>query len=178
MGKPLDRPKMTKNLLTIAFVFLLSIVQGQTDKKKYEYEICVYHKSTDKPALLKNQVVGIADTTLSIIRGHIYDYKNKPLAFSPVGFDNKSNGKKTGCVSDTSGSYIIFLPPGQYSMTAIFIGYSDFKLNDITTTSGQIREIEAKLGNGNGFTMHNIISDKPLSKTKLKRIERRLRRKN
>lgn len=169
---------MTKTLFAITFIFLLTITYGQTDRKKYEYEICVYHKSTDKPALLKNQVVGIADTTLSIIRGHIYDYKNKPLAFSPVVFDNKTNNKKTGCVSDTSGGYIVFLPPGQYSMTAIFVGYSDFKLNDIATTSGQIREIDAKLGNGNGFTMHNIIADKSLSKAKLKRIEKRLRRKN
>ena len=62
-------------------------------------------------------------------------------------------------------------------MTAIFVGYADFKLSDITMASGQIRQIDARLGNGNGYTMYNIVSDKPLSPTKLKRIERRLKRK-
>lgn len=166
----------SRQIIILLLASVSSLVFGQTDAKKYEYEICVYYKSKEKPALLKNEIIGIADTTLAIVKGRVYDYNNKPLAFSPVAFDNKANGKITGCVTDSIGNYQLFIPTGVYSLTVLYVGSASFTMDEIKFTSGQIRQLDVKLGNANGFKTYNIVSDKPLNKTKLRRAVRQLKR--
>jgi hypothetical protein len=151
---------------------------GQTDTvKKYNYEICVYFNPKERPAIINSEVKDITDTIVSIIKGRVYNYKKTPVPFALVSFENKKDSLKRGCVADSLGDFIIYLPPDNYELNVASIGYKSLTDDEFQTRSVEIRQIEIRLGSSSGFKTLSVSSDKPLSKKKLRRIERRFRRK-
>jgi len=122
-------------------------------------------------------MAGIADTTLAIIRGRVYDWQNKALPYSVISFENKQSGIKSGCLADSLGGFTIYLFSGNYNLTAQYVGYTDLSFDELQLKPGHIRQVEFVLGRSGCFRIYLIQSDKPLNKRKLKRTERRLKRK-
>jgi len=169
-----------KILVLVIFFSIWSIrLLGQPEKQKeYGYDLCVYYNEKDKPSLLTNETLGIADTILALVYGKVFDFESNPLAYANIKFENYIDTIKRGCTSDSLGNYRIYLPSGDFKLTMSFVGFSDFVLNGLKLGSGEIKQIIAKLGSGSGYRNYRIESDKPLSEKQLNRLERKLKKKN
>lgn len=143
----------------------------------YEYEICVYHRPKEKPAVIKNERIGNGDTSLVLIRGTICDYEKQPIIFVALNLLNLTDSSKYGVITDTSGNFKLYLPAGKYKLKAMSLGYTSLIIDELSLEKGELRELKLQLGNGGAFTSYTIQSDKPLSEKKLKKLEKRLRRK-
>ena len=168
----------TTNILTILLLGLSFFANGQTDttKKKYEYEICVYHRPKEEPKILRNERIGIADTITTFIQGKIFDNKNEPLGFSVLYLTSKTDSSKFGTFADSLGNFKLTVPADKYILSAKCVGYSDLTIDNFEVGKGEIRELNLRLGDGGAFRTYLITSDKPLGKKKLKRISKKMRR--
>ena len=169
----------TKKILTFILIGLSSIACGQTDttRKKFEYEICVYHRPNEKPTILRNEKKGVADTIVAFISGTILDYNEKPIAYVVLNLTSIKDSSKQGTLTDSLGNFTLHLPSDKYKLTALCVGYSSLTINEFQLGTGELRELKLRLGSAGGFTTYLIESDKPLNERKLNKIERRLRRK-
>jgi hypothetical protein len=167
-----------KHITFILFLVLpfLSLGQEDNSKKKYEYEICIYHKENEHSQILENKLIGIADTTIAFVSGTILDYKEEPLSFSGTFFIDMLDNKKHFIIADSLGKYKISLPAGRYTLECVSVGYMSLKIENLIFKIGEIKEINIKLEEASYFKSHSIISDKPLSKRKLNRIKRRIKK--
>ena len=151
---------------------------GQEDnaKKKYEYEICIYHKENQQSQILENKLIGIADTTTAFVSGIIVDYKKEPLSHSGISFISMPDGIKHFTIADSLGNYKVSLPAGRYNLECVSVGYISLKNENLIFEIGEIKEITIQLEDASYFESHSIISDKPLSKRKLNRIKRKIKK--
>jgi len=91
-------------------------------------------------------------------------------------FDNHKDSIGKGGLADSSGHFKVYLHADKYELKVRSVGYTDFTLDKLQLRSGEIRQMEIRLGNGGGYKTIGIVSDKPLNKRALKRIEKRLER--
>ncbi|WP_293890294.1 carboxypeptidase-like regulatory domain-containing protein [Flavobacterium sp.] len=168
-----------KKILTLFLTSLSIFTFGQTDttKKKYEYEICIYHRPKEKPTVIKNERIGIGDTTIAFVSGTIYDYEKQPLGFAALNFLSLTDSSKHDVFTDSLGNFKLHLPADKYKLTALFVGYTSLTIDDLQLGTGELRELKLQLGNGGAFKTYLIQSDKPLSEKDLRKTEKRLRRK-
>jgi hypothetical protein len=167
-----------KHIAYILFLVLPFVSLGQEDnsKKKYEYEICIYHKENEHSQILENKLIGIADTTIAFVSGTIVDYKNEPIGFSIIYFESVLDSTKYGGLCDSLGKYSIKIPSGKYLLKSKSVSYLDLVVNDFSISTGEIRKLDILLGDAGNHVTHSIISDKPLSKRKLNRLKRRIKK--
>lgn len=170
----------TKNILTLIFTGLSFFTYGQTDttKRKYEYELCVYHRPKEKPTVLKNERIGIGDTTIAFISGTILDYKGQSLGFAVLYLMSLTDSSKHATFTDSLGNFQLHLPIDKYKLTALSVGYSSLTIDELQLGTGELREMKLQLGNGGAYKTYLIQSDKPLNKRKLKRLGRKMRKNN
>jgi hypothetical protein len=168
-----------KNILTLILTGLSLFTFGQADttKKKYEYEICVYHRPKEKPTVIRNERIGIGDTTIAFISGTVYDYERQPLGFAVLNLISLTDSSKQGVFTDSLGNFKLHLPADKYKLTALFVGYTSLTIDELQLGTGELRELKLQLGNGGAFKTYLIQSDKPLSEKEIKKTEKRLRRK-
>ena len=166
-------------ILTLILVASQLVTFGQIgiEVKKYEYELCIYHRAKEQPKIIKNEIIGIGDTTVAFISGTIWDYKGEPISFAVLNLLSLNGSSKFGAIADSLGNFKLHLPAGNYKLTALSIGYSSLITDDFLIGTGELRELKLQLGNAQSYKIYNIVSDKPLSKRKLNRIEKRLRKK-
>ena len=111
-------------ILTLAYFPFTTF--GQTDttknKLKYEYQVCVHYKENYKPTLIKNEIKGIADTTVVNIDGQIYDYNNDPVPYAIYVFDNHKDSKGKGGLADSSGHFKVSLHADKYELKVRSVG--------------------------------------------------------
>lgn len=160
----------------IYFLILLMMpgfsVWGQTDNiKKYHYQICISHTSAEKSSLQKNVAIGIADTTVAIVRGYIYDYNNNPIMAASIVFYNQKDSLVKGCYSDSLGFFNLSLLADTYEVKITTIGFSPYTLNQFQPGIGEIRKLEFQLGMLSGISTYVIESEKKLSKKELEKLK-------
>ena len=168
-----------KNILTLIWtgISLCTFGQTETTKKKYEYEICIYHRPKEKPTVIKTDIIGLRDTVLALISGTVYDYERQPLGFAVLNLISLTDSSKHGVFTDSLGNFKLYLPADKYKLTALFVGYTSLTIDELQLGTGELRELKLQLGNGGAFKTYLIQSDKPLSEKELKKTEKRLRRK-
>ncbi|MBC7875139.1 MAG: carboxypeptidase regulatory-like domain-containing protein [Ferruginibacter sp.] len=167
----------------IYFLILLLVpgysIWGQTDKvKKYRYQFCVSHTSTEKSSVQKNAVIGIAYTTIALIRGYVHDYNNNPIMAASIVFYNQKDSLVKGCYSDSLGFFSLSLLANTYKVDITSIGFSPFIVNQFQPGTGEIRELEFQLGMLSGISTYLIESEKKLSKKELKKLQEQYESKN
>lgn len=156
--------EMTKRL-TILILILIEL-GCSTTKGQYTYQICV-QKSSDPSKIIKNEVIGIADTTVAFLSGQVIDKEtNKPLLYANVSLTNIEIKKVYGMTTKEKGEYSITVPAGNYLLEVKYVGYSDLTKN-LTLGTGEMRKIEVEMGQGGAFVIYKIKSDKKLNKRKL-----------
>ena len=103
--------KTSSIILCILFSFHSVLSYGQIDsvKNQYEYEICAYQKSNEKPLVLKNVMVGIADTVIGFINGTVFNYEMQPIGFSVLYFVSLTDTIWYGVMADSLGERWQFL---------------------------------------------------------------------
>ena len=166
---------LTKQHLIYLLILVTTLLHGQTPKndsvKKYEYEVCVYKKGKIGQ-VIKNQTIGIGDTTTAFIGGQVIE-KKEPVPFVNVSFTN-SSGQKVGTYTDNEGYYKIHLKKGNYVVSYKYIGYTEFKIEEVKLDSGQMQEIIVDLGTAQGYHSYLLSFKKPLSDKELKKLEKKL----
>lgn len=118
---------MTRRL-TILILILIGL-GCSTTKGQYTYEICV-QKPSDTSKIIKNEVIGIADTTVAFLSGQVIDKKtNEPLLYVNFSLTNIETKKVYGIATKEKGEYSITVPAGNYLLEVKYVGYSDLTKN-------------------------------------------------
>ena len=150
-------------------------MHGQNPKndsvKEYEYKVCVYKKGK-AGQVVKNHTIGIGDTTIAFISGHVLE-KKEPVPFVNISFTN-SSGQKVGAISDSDGYYKIHLKKDVYEISYQYVGYKEFIIEKVKLGSGQMQEIIVDLGTAPGYHNYLLSFKKPLSDKELKKLEKKL----
>ena len=173
--------KMTtrKHILTFILASLSLFIFGQTDttKRKYVYDICIYHKAKVKPTVLKNEIIGIGDTTVVFINETVYDNYKRPIGFAVINLVSLTDNSVHGVIADSLGDFRLTLLPDKYKMTALCVGYKTLTLDELNVRTGELRKLKIQLTRGDVFKSYSIPSDRPLNKLDLHKIKKQLRRK-
>jgi len=84
-----------------------------------------------------------AQATKGKISGKLVDAENgMPLIYANV----RLEGTMFGAASDLDGNYIInAIPAGNYTVIVQYMGYSDFRINDVKVNAGEVTKINASL---------------------------------
>jgi hypothetical protein len=167
----------------IYFLILLVMpvlsIWGQIDKiKKYHYQICISHTSAEKSSLQKNVAIGIADTTVAMVSGRIYDFNNNPIMAASIVFYSQKDSLVKGCYSDSLGFFSLPLLADTYKVNITSTGFSPFIVNQFQPSIGEIRELEFQLGMLSGISTYLIESEKKLSKKELEKLKEKYQSKN
>ena len=67
---------------------------------------------------------------------------------------------KTGTTTDLDGTYNIDLPEGNYTITFSYLGYADFKVNEIELIDGKVSIINAKIHEAGEILAEVIVTAK------------------
>jgi len=157
------------------FVFLLAVISmssvfgqlGRRDRYPYNYTITIHHNPTERSYLTKDNVTGIADTSVAIVQGHVYDCRNVPLEAAYLIFSGKLDSIMKGCSTDSLGFFQVFLPADIYQVSIKSVLYTTYTIKQTEVKTGEIREMECKLGAYAGISDYIIMSDKKLSEKEL-----------
>jgi len=105
----------------------------------------VHVKSSNCGEVSKFEVVGIADTSLSILTGKLADLNYPgPVLHAVFYFATENITLKRDSYSK-EGKVNVFVPPGEYRITIGGIGYQRFEIGRKELKSGYIYRIEAGL---------------------------------
>lgn len=72
------------------------------------YDICIYHKAKVKPTVLKNEIIGIGDTTVVFINGTVYDNYKRPIGFAVINLVSLTDNSVHGVIADSLGDLVSF----------------------------------------------------------------------
>jgi len=166
---------LTKNHLIYFLILVTTFAYGQVSKKdsikEYEYKICVYKKGR-AGQIIKNQTIGIGDTTIAFVSGQVFETK-EAVPFVNISFTN-SSGQKVGTITDNDGYYKINLKKDIYDISYQYLGNKEFNIKKIKLGSGQMQEIIIDLGIAPGYYNYLLSFKKPLSDKELKKLEKKL----
>jgi len=166
---------MTKVSLILLLTFTWTGVFGQSIESdtisEFKYEMCVYKE--EKPGhILKNEQIGIADTTVANIHGQVYsNLEPDPSAFAI--FSN-SEGLMLIANTDFEGNYKISLKSGWYNIKFYSLGFNEFSIDQLILDKGQIQEIVVDLGTSGGYYTHVVTFKKKPTEEELKAREKEL----
>lgn len=165
--------KMTR-LLTITIILTLGL-SCSTTKKPFTYEICV-RKAADTSKIVKNEMIGIADTTIAFLSGQVIDLETKEtLFYANVSLKDKKTEKVYGQVTDSLGHFSIVVPSSDYKFEVNYVGYTSIK-QDLNLGTGEIREIDIELGQNGAFVTYEIKSKKKLNRKQLNKKAEELKK--
>ena len=162
-------------ILTIAIIMTFGL-SCSTMKGPYAYEICV-RQEADTSLILKNEMIGIADTTTAFFQGQIIDKDTKELlGFANVSLTDTTTNKIYGQATDSMGQFSITLPADNYILRINYVGYQSIK-QEVELGIGEIREMNVELGQGDAFVTYEVTSDKKLSRRQLRKKAEELKKK-
>lgn len=159
----------------IYFFIIFTFIYCSTTKEQYTYEVCV-EKESEESEIIKNELIGIADTTIAYLSGQIVNKETKaPLTYSAVTLTSERTGGTFGRSTDTNGMYSIRVPADEYKLQIDYVGYSAL-WSELKLGTGEIRKIDAALGEAGAFVNYEIKSDKKLNRLQLNKRIRALKR--
>ncbi|TBW25630.1 carboxypeptidase-like regulatory domain-containing protein [Gramella sp. KN1008] len=138
-------------LLSILF-FILS-VSCKTAKNYTEYSEL---EGFENGKVLRNEVVGFADSTLVKISGKIVNNNNEPQVLAEIQISKILKKQKQIWQTDFNGQYQISLEPGIYDFSYRLAGMDTIKLNNLNLQKGELREIDISLGKAGTLTHYLI----------------------
>jgi len=172
--------KFIRSLLLLFFISHYALCQNpEIDSTgKYHYTICIKRKSTIESKILINKKMDSLTMNDSRIFGkvNLIDKENEPL-YPFVEISSLSHSYKESFMTDNLGNYDISLKPDTYNLTFLAAGHDQIKLNEIIFAPGEVRRISVVFGDLDGFCTFDYVTKKPLSKSKLKRVWKKLARK-
>lgn len=122
-------------------------------------------------------MIGIADTTTALFKGQIIDKDTKEmLVFANISLTDTTTNKIYGQSTDSLGQFSISLPADKYTLRINYVGYQRVK-QEIKLGTGEIREMNVELGQGDAFVIYEIKSDKKLNRRKLNKKAEELKKK-
>lgn len=158
---------------SLVSILLLFTFSCSTKKGPYTYEVCVIEKA-DSSFILKNEVLGIADTTIAFFYGRILDIESKePIAYANVILTNTKEELIYGQITDSLGNYSISAIATDYEFSVKCVGYTSFKKNIIFST-GEIRLIKVGLGYGSRYVTYEVQGNEKLSRKQYKKRRQEL----
>ena len=156
--------KMTR-ILTITFILLFGL-SCSTTKGPYTYEICV-KQAADTSLIVKNKMIGIADTTAAFFNGQVIDKDTKEfLGYVNVTLTHSTTKKIYGQSTDSLGQFTVALPADNYILRINYVGYQSIK-QKVELSTGEIREIMVEIGQGDAFVTYQIRNVKRLNRKQL-----------
>jgi hypothetical protein len=160
----------------VAIIILVLMQNCINNKGPYTYQVCT-GKEARESIIIKNKIIGIVDTTIAFISGHIIDKNNlKPIKLASVILTKENSEKTFGIPTDSLGYFSINIPADNYNLEISSIGYNSIKKN-LSFGTGEIREIEVSLGESAAFVTYQITSDKKLNRRQLKKRSKQLKNK-
>ncbi len=161
--------------LTITIILNLGL-SCSTTKGPFTYEICV-RQDADTSVIVKNEMIGIADTTTAFLSGQVTDLKTKEtLLYANVSLKDKKTEKVYGQATDSLGKFSITVPANDYEFKVNYVGYSSIK-QDLKLGTGEMREMDIELGQGGAYVTYEIKSDKKLNRRQLDKKAEELKKK-
>lgn len=152
-------------LLTTTIILILGL-SCSTTKGPFTYEICV-RQDADTSKIVKNEMIGIADTTTAFLSGQVIDLETKEtLRYANVSLKDKKTEKVYGQATDSLGLFSITVPANDYEFEVNYVGYSSIK-QDLKLGTGEMREMDIELGQGSAFVTYEIKSEKKLNRRQL-----------
>lgn len=146
-----------------------------TTKGPFTYEICV-RQDADKSKIVKNEMIGIADTTTAFLSGYVIDLETKEtLFYASVILKDKKTEKVYGQATDSLGQFSITVPASNYDFEVNYVGYSPIK-KDLKLGTGEMREMDIELGQGGAFVTYEIKSEKKLNRRQLNKKAEELKK--
>jgi hypothetical protein len=165
--------KMTR-LLTITIILTLGL-SCSTTKEPFTYEICV-RQDADTSMIVKNELIGIADTTTAFLSGQVINLETKEtLWYANVSLKDKKTEQVYGQATDSLGQFSITVPANDYEFEVNYVGYSSIK-QDFKLGTGEMREMSIELGQGGAFVTYEIKSDKKLNRRQLDKKAKQLKK--
>jgi hypothetical protein len=165
--------KMTR-LLTIAIILTLGL-SCSTTKGPFTYQICV-KQDADTSKIVKNEIIGITDTTTVFLSGQVIDLETKEtLLYANVSLKDKKTEKIFGQATDSLGQFSIYVPANDYEFEVKYVGYSPIQ-QDLKLGTGELREMDIELGEGGAFVTYEIKSEKKLNRRQLNKKAEELKK--
>jgi|GEM_PF-6963749 len=152
-------------LLTIAIILTLGL-SCSTTKGPFTYEICV-RQDADTSKIVKNEMIGIADTTTAFLSGQVINLETKEtLMYTNVSLKDTKTKQVYGQATDSLGQFSITVPANTYDFEVNYVGYSSIN-QELKLGTGEMRELKIALGEGGAFVTYEIKSDKKLNRKQL-----------
>jgi hypothetical protein len=160
---------------TITIILILGL-SCSTTKEPYTYEICV-RQDADTSKIVRNEMIGIADTTTAFLSGQVIDFETKEtLMYANVSLTDTKTEQVYGQATDSLGQFSITAPASIYEFEVNYVGYSSIKQN-LTLGTGEMREMKVGLGQASAFVTYEIKSDKKLNRRQLNKKAEELKKK-
>lgn len=152
----------------LMLLFLLTFCWScAATKEPHTYFICVKQDDVSGQ-VLKNENIGIADTTAALLIGNVSDLiSSENLMYAAVSLKDSNTEKQYGQSTDSLGQFSIIIPAGSYTFKVFFVGYAEINL-DLTIRTGEMREINTGLGQDEAFVTYEINSPKKLNRRQLR----------
>lgn len=166
--------RKTAQFLLRLFLITLSWSCAAT-KEPHTYFICVKQDGVSGQ-VLKNENIGIADTTAALLIGNVSDLmSSEKLMYAAVSLKNSNTEKQYGQSTDSLGQFSIIAPAGSYTFRVFFVGYSEINLN-VSLGTGEMREIGIALGQDAAYVTYKIDSRKKLNRIQLRKAGKELQK--
>ena len=132
-------------------IFSSTLVCGTSNYHDLKTHYCNRFDSGEKSKIIKNKKIGTADTAIAFVSGHFIDYNKQPISAAIIMLRTGDSTNKYGRVTDSSGSFKISVPAGNYTLIASYVGYNSIGIKNFKLGQGEMREVIIKLGRASSF---------------------------
>ena len=149
-------------ILTILGVCFSSLLSCKREIVRYETGTI---EGAEKGKVLRNDLVGFADTTLAHVYGLVFDNENEIIPTADIEVEKISDKAGINIRSGLDGEYGLHLIPGIYHFHFKMVGMDTIRIDSLILKSGEVRRIDVSLGKAGTMT-HYLIEEKVKSKNK------------
>ena len=161
-----------KHSLIFIFSAFANFCFSQNDSTKtYSYPFCEYSLSNEESKLIINTTYQKTDTAMAYVVGKILDFKKNAVTYASISFENTETVANV-TQSNSDGDFKIYLQPNKYKLRISAVAYSKLDINNFIVKSGELKQLEVKLGQKKSIDCGIVIISKPLSKRKLKQLNK------
>jgi hypothetical protein len=117
--------------------------------------------------VLFSKTIGIADTTIASVSGHIFFLSDKKgnvqdtVKYAAIYFNNSDTPPHHGTNSKKEGEYQIHLKPGKYTVKCSYLRCHTLVIKEFSLRAGEMRQLDIGLGCGypKDSTIYTMVSD-------------------
>ncbi|MCB0791942.1 MAG: carboxypeptidase regulatory-like domain-containing protein [Flavobacteriales bacterium] len=143
------------NTSAVVLVALL-LGSGCASTRSESTEVRCVLEPAEPSEVLRDELVGIADTTIAFLSGKVLDSgTRKPIELVNVWLMDTVPSTIAGTTTDTSGYYHLDAPSGTYTLHVVGIGRT-IQEYEVDLGVGHVREIDVALGKGASYVLYGV----------------------